>query len=205
LIYLSGKLPHGNYSDSIGVMAGPHTRQDYTADQWKVWAADNGCFSKSADFDLDVFLAWLQKMWPHRDRCLFAVAPDVLGDAAATLLRSRAVFPVIRAFGYKAALVAQDGFDLRTVPWDEFDCLFIGGSTEFKLSETAYSACLQAKHRGKWVHMGRVNSETRLEIAAIFGCDSVDGTFICFGPDKNTPLVERWLKANDTAAPGFFV
>ena len=30
--------------------------------------------------------------------------------------------------------------------------------------------------RGKWVHMGRVNSTRRIRYAASIGCDSVDGT-----------------------------
>jgi hypothetical protein len=35
--------------------------------------------------------------------------------------------------GYPAAFVAQDRWDETATPWDEFDVLFVGGSTEFKL------------------------------------------------------------------------
>lgn len=45
------------------------------------------------------------------------------------------MLPKIRALGVPAALVAQDGLEdmVDRVPWDEFDVLFIGGSTAFKL------------------------------------------------------------------------
>jgi len=33
--------------------------------------------------------------------------------------------------------------------------------------------------------------------AASIGCDSVDGTFLAFGPDKNLPQLLRWLRLAD--------
>jgi hypothetical protein len=56
------------------------------------------------------------------------------------------------------------------------DALFIGASTEWKLGPSAEALVAQAKDRGKWVHMGRVNSHRRIRYAASIGCDSVDGT-----------------------------
>jgi hypothetical protein len=157
------------------------------------WAADNGCFSQPAKFRLDEYLAWLAARQAHRDTCLLAAAPDVVGDAKATLQRSRYVLPVLRAMGFKAALVGQDGLEDLMVPWDTFDVLFIGGSTKWKLSEAAYSLVAEANRRGKWTHQGRCNSWRRLRAAAISGYDSADGTFLAFGPDTNLPKVERWL------------
>lgn len=52
---------------------------------------------------------------------------------------------------------------------------------------------LEAKRRGKHVHMGRVNSLRRLRFARDIGCDSVDGTFLGFGPDVNIVRLQRWL------------
>ena len=60
----------------------------------KVWGADNGCFGKGYPGD-DAWLAWLSGMDPAG--CLFAVAPDVVGDAAATWARSAPTLPRIRA------------------------------------------------------------------------------------------------------------
>jgi hypothetical protein len=43
----------------------------------------------------------------------------------------------------------------------------------------------ETKRRGKWLHMGRVNSARRFAIAELMGCDSVDGTYLTYGPDTN--------------------
>ena len=64
------------------------------------------------------------------------------------------------------------------IPWDEFDCLFIGGDDAFKESGLIRRTCREAKRRHKWVHMGRVNSLRRMLIALDFGVDSVDGTYL---------------------------
>lgn len=155
------------------------------------WAADNGCFGKGYPGD-EAWLAWLRDHPGDRAHCLFATAPDVVADAAATLARSAPWLPVIRSLGYPAALVAQDGLEALPVPWDDFDVLFIGGSTEWKLGPHAARLTRDAKARGKHVHMGRVNSARRFAYAQLIGCDSVDGTYLAFGPDTNLPNVLRW-------------
>jgi hypothetical protein len=99
----------------------------------------------------------------------------------------------IREIGYRAALVGQDGMEHLDVPWDEFDCLFVGGSTEWKLGAGAEILIREAKRRGKWVHIGRVNSRKRyLKFADL--ADSCDGTYLTFGPDVNLPKLLRWLE-----------
>ena len=155
---------------------------------------DNGVFGKGYPGD-DAWLAWVTKHQPIADRVLFVVAPDVVGDAAATLERSRPWLPVIRALGFKAAFVAQDGLENLDVPWAEFDALFIGGSTEWKLSSHAADLIRQAKTRGKWVHVGRVNSARRFARFELIGADSCDGTYIAFGPDTNLPNVLHWTQS----------
>lgn len=155
------------------------------------WCADNGCFSDA--FDEGKWWAWLSRTDPAG--CLFAVAPDVLADAAATLTRSAPWLPRIRDLGYPVALVAQDGLETLDVPWDAFDALFIGGTTAWKLGAAARDLATQAKNRGKWVHMGRVNSQRRYTYARHIGCDSVDGTYLVFGPDTNLPDVLSWTRS----------
>lgn len=168
------------------------------------WAADNGCFSTRYVGDTR-WIAWLRRHTEHAPRCLFATAPDVVGDAAATLARSTPWLPVIRELGYPAALVAQDGLEDLTIPWDTFDVLFIGGSTTWKLSPAAAEIAAQARRRGKPVHMGRVNSRRRWTYAEHIGCDSADGTFLAFGPDTNLARLGTWLDQpslfTDHAAP----
>lgn len=137
---------------------------------------------------------------PDLDHCLFATAPDVLGDAKATLDRARTTGMLgwIRDACVPAALVAQDGLELLDVPWDDFDVLFLGGSTEWKLGQAARDLTAQARERGKGVHMGRVNSWKRYTYAASIGCTSVDGTFLVFGPDKNLPKLIGWIQRQAT-------
>lgn len=159
-----------------------------------LWAADTGCFSKPDAFNAEAYLGWLQERQSYTDRCLFATAPDVVGDAEATLERSLPLLPAIRDMGYKAALVAQDGLESMAVPWDEFDVLFMGGSTAWKLSEAAYRLAYEAEQRGKWTHMGRVNSWRRLKAAAVSGYDSADGTYLTFGPDVLLPRLQNWIQ-----------
>lgn len=164
------------------------------------WCADNGCFGKGYPGD-EKWLAWLEKNAHAAGDCLFATAPDVVGDARATLARSAPFLPKIRALGYPAALVAQDGLEDLAVPWDEFDVLFIGGSTEWKLGAAVREIVRDAKARGKRVHMGRVNSQRRYRYAEAIGCDTVDGTFLVFGPDKNLGRLRAWLNDAETQPP----
>jgi hypothetical protein len=143
------------------------------------WAGDN-----------DAFLAWdearfrrmLRRVaaWPG---CLFVAAPDVVGDARATLARFPPWRAEIAAHGLPVALVGQDGAEGLDLPWDGLAALFVGGTTAWKLSAAAADLMAEASARGKWVHMGRVNSRRRLRIAHDLGCSSVDGTGWSMFPD----------------------
>lgn len=158
------------------------------------WCADNGCFS--AKWDADKWWTWLQTNADRASACAFAVAPDVVADHVATVTRSMPWMPKIRALGYPVAFVLQDG--AQNLPWDEFDVLFIGGSTAYKLGAEARALVTEAKERGKRVHMGRVNSFRRIEYAAWIGCDSADGTYLTYGSDANLPKLLAWLQRLDT-------
>lgn len=197
MIYLSGAIARSKIGKrkDIGVMLGYRTvgvtggRKHFTN---LLWAADNGCFT-NPDIDIDKYLAWLASLLKYLSTCLFAVAPDVVGDAKATWLRSKPVLPLIRKLGYPAAFVAQDGIDLDSIEWSAFDCLFIGGSTDWKLSAEILPLVRTALLHGKWVHMGRVNSMRRALRARYYGCHSVDGTALKFAPDRRLKEVEQWL------------
>lgn len=161
------------------------------------WCADNSVFADKYPGD-EPFLAWLAKLQHLRADCRFVVAPDVVGDARATLDRSGPMLRRVRHLGFPVALAAQNGLEDLRVPWDDFDCLFIGGDTAWKLGPAARALVVQARHYGKWVHMGRVNGWGRLRLARQAGCDSVDGTYLAFGPDRNLPRLLRWLsEVND--------
>jgi len=173
----------------IGLLVTPDTGYIRQIPSYPIWAADNGCFNHP-ERSVESFLEWLAKVPVG----LFAPAPDVVGNAALTLERSLPALPLIRQLGWPAAFVAQDGIEQTDVPWDEFDVLFLGGSTEFKLGPVAKEFTRQAKLKGKRVHMGRVNSFKRLKLANDWGCDTADGTFLAFGPTVNLPRLLAWLR-----------
>lgn len=180
MLYLSGVV-----RPDLPAMVTPRMGQQPPDGQ--PWAADNGRFAAPQDYTDAGFLAWLRRM--PAESCLFATAPDVVGDAAATLVLSAPMFEPIRAVGYRVAFVAQDGLEALPVPWDDFDVLFIGGSTAWKLGEACRLIVAEAKRRGMWVHMGRVNSLRRMRYAESIGCDSADGTMLKYDP---TRPVHRW-------------
>jgi hypothetical protein len=192
MIYLSGHIHDSLYGvPNLGFMMTPRmgNRPDLSVMKW---AADTGCFTMPESFSQADYFLWLEK-FPKRT-CLFATAPDRLGDWIATRDVSRYVLTKLSAFGYRPALVAQDGLEPVNVDWNLFDCLFIGGTTEWKESRHAEKLARETKRRGKWLHMGRVNSLRRMQIARDWGCDSVDGTYLAFGRDTLRPNLEWWLK-----------
>ena len=138
---------------------------------------DNGAFSDK--WSEASWLDALQRWQPYTATCIAAVCPDVVGDAAATLQRFRQYAPVIREYGYPVAFVTQDGLRMQDVPWDDFAVLFIGGTDNHKLNESM-PFIMEGKRRGKWVHVGRVNSARR--IAQFWMADSADGTILAREP-----------------------
>lgn len=174
----------------LGVLVTPNSSR--TVPPGVAWAADNGCFSGGDRFDLRRYLRWLERPRGDLDRCLFATAPDVVGDAAATWVRSAPVLPLLRERGYRAALVAQDGFRPEAVDWSLVDALFVGGTTAWKRSESGgYAAIREAKRRGLWAHVGRVNGQPFLRNVASAGADSADGTQLTY--TNMWPRTRGWL------------
>jgi hypothetical protein len=148
----------------------------YEHEGWP-WAADNDCFQ---GLNPKCYVTMLDALTETPGRCLFVTVPDVVADAHATAGLFEVWWRALARRGLPAALVAQDGLEhlprwLATA-WPRIDALFIGGSTDWKLGPSAEALVADAKSRGKWVHMGRVNSARRIRYAASIGCDSVDGT-----------------------------
>jgi len=135
------------------------------------FAIDNGAF---AGFKRDAFLSLLERERPRRDLCRFVCAPDVVGSA----LRTLEVFDHWRPqlTDWPVALVAQDGQENLPIPWADIAAIFIGGSTEWKMSFHAITIIKAANAMGKWVHVGRVNTPGRFEHFERAGADSIDGS-----------------------------
>jgi hypothetical protein len=207
LIYLSGTtndtIEALLIAAGIGLMIQPGNGYASRVLRFGAWAADNGCFA--AKWVEDRWIKWLELL--PLEGCLFAVAPDVYPDATESLRRGLEFAPILRDMGFRVAVVAQNGAEDLDWPWDEIDCLFIGGmktiksKDEWKLSNAAADLAHTARNAGKQVHMGRVNSYKRLERAREMGCTSVDGTYIAKGPNLNVKRMSRFLSTLDYNQP----
>lgn len=153
------------------------------------WAADNCVFTGA--FDGDRFLAWLAALEKYRASCLFVVVPDVVGDAAATLAAFAEWAPKLS--GWPLAFVAQDGQEnLEFPPAAAWSALFVGGSTDWKLSAAAVSCIRRAESIGKHIHIGRVNYRRRYDAFRLLaGSDS----WTCDGTRPRFEGVDRALRA----------
>lgn len=187
-MYLCGKGGGRDYRieagwrDDIGYMLNPWASRSISL-SWVPFAIDNGCYSKTFVFNLSGWVTDLIRIAKHyASTCLFVVAPDVVGNALATLGRSLVVLPLIRRIGLRAAYVTQDGQQSVAVPWDSFDVLFVGGTNAWKDSDASWALCAEAKRLGKSVHVGRVNGLRRLHECKRRDVDSVDGTMVRYAP-----------------------
>lgn len=180
----------------IGVLVVPRAGNHPEHVQGRVWAMDNGAFS---GLDVPAFLRMLRRYQPYQasqgyQACRFVTAPDVVANAAETMDLFRDWEPAIHAWGYPVAFVGQDGLSLSDVPWQSCEAVFLGGSTAWKLGRVARDLAAYGQARGKWVHMGRVNSKRRLAYAARIGCDSVDGTSWSRWSRRYIPTFERTMR-----------
>jgi hypothetical protein len=193
---------------------------------WVEWIGDNGIYSNAYPGD-DRYIEWLTSHAEYRSRCRFAVAPDVVADHDATLKRSWPLLRPIRRTVGRVAMCAQNGATVEDMPWDYLDAVFLAGIvecvpcgyvpaiqslpqfacpvghvlTEWKTGDVAATVAAEAKRRGLWVHMGRVNSKERVDRAVEMGCDSADGTYLAYGPDVNLPTLLSWLDPDDPRFP----
>jgi hypothetical protein len=151
-------------------------------------ACDNGCFSA---LNRKKYINMLKRV--SGSRVLWVTVPDVVGNARATQLRYRLWRPALQYFQLPIAFVAQDAQTVAEVPWGEIVCLFIGGTTSWKLGPEAAYLVREAKKRGKLVHIGRVNSAKRERMFVPLGADSFDGSQYSMFPDKHIPpALERF-------------
>lgn len=179
-----------DWPDYWGIMDSPRRGLCENIKRGRVWGGDNGAFT--GKFDEDEFIRWLEKMKPYRETCKFIACPDVIEDPLATKEKYDKYYKEIKKRGFPVAFVGQDGQENLELP-DEYNALFIGGSTEWKMGNGAKELIERAQFQNKWVHVGRVNSQMRINHFRYLGVDSVDGTKIQFGPDKNKPVLEKAL------------
>lgn len=172
------------------------------------WAADNDCFQ---GLDEVAYVNMLDRI-KGLDGCLWATVPDKVGDALETACMFEKWAPALERRGIPVALVLQNGHEHLSEwlerTWHRLDAVFVGGSNacldcewqhptltvcaecggrmqEWKLGAAARELVREAQRRGLWVHVGRVNTQRRLDYCRdVLHADSVDGS--------------KWAKFKDT-------
>ena len=194
MLWLIPKLNHkGDVSAShIGYMISPLNVINIFS-EGKQFGVDNDCYS--GKFNKDKFLKLMDKIMPYKNKCLFVNPPDVVGNYEKTTESYCQWYREIKDRGLPISYILQDGFRMK-LPELKPDCLFVGGSTEFKLSQIVLRY-LQVVGSGYWVHIGRVNSFKRI-MHFRFVMDSFDGTDVAMYP--NVILKQRnrelaWLRS----------
>ena len=206
----------------IGLVITPDHNYCDVAAEYPAVMVDNGAFSKKG-FKPGAFERLLRRVAAShaiREKLWFVVAPDVVANHARTLEMFHWWEPRIHALGLPVAFVAQDGLELvpDQMPWDRMDALFIGGSTAWKEGEVGqWEWCVErglspmqavqyspyegwlsmwegAEARGIPIHMGRVNSLSRMELAhSFYSAQSSDGTMLNFQQTDRLRDLEGWL------------
>lgn len=177
------------YRETLGHIEGLVGIRPVALNTSRWWCLDNSVFT--GKFEEKKWLKTIEKLRDWKEKCLFVTIPDVLhrlpnksvvGDCVATLGQFRKYRSMVKDF--PVALVSQDGIreQRRDIPWDDFDCLFVGGSNNHKLGDEGRWIIEEAKIRGKWVHVGRVNSKKRMNLFC--DADSWDGTCLSYAPSR---------------------
>lgn len=175
---------------------------------WFPYALDNGAFScwepKGNTFD-DLRWSLVERQWQQLVvwaqvapiKPLWAIVPDVPGDAARTLERWAQFAP---GLPFPRALAVQDGMEPADVHALEHlpDVICVGGSTEWKWETVEKWAANFPR-----VHLLRCNSPARLYDLERMGVESTDGTGWSRGDRKQTAGLEEWArsKAQPVSAP----
>jgi hypothetical protein len=181
--------------NKLGVLVTPRTGNSLAtvASSGRLWAADNDCFQR---LDTDAYESMLARISDaDRSQFLWVTIPDVVGKARDTIDRWSEWHPRVARLGLDGAFVGQDGIEEHQdcVPWGKMRALFIGGSDAWKESRHAAELSIEAKRRGLWVHVGRVNSLRRIRRIWWHDADSIDGGGFSKWPDINIPKGLKWI------------
>lgn len=136
-----------------------------------MFAIDNGGYSRQ---DMRAFERILRREEKNKGKCAFVCVPDVVGSARLTL----ELFHDLKQglADWPLAFVCQDGQEDLSVPWGDISAIFIGGSTEWKMSRGVTALIRAANWRRIWTHVGRINTGKRWEYFAKMGVGSCDGS-----------------------------
>lgn len=187
----TGRLGH---LYSPGAQRGPWTWFPYALDNgaYSCWAPGVNCFDDAkwerTEPEWRRLLFWAQAA-PIQP--LWALVPDVPGNAARTIERWAKYAPEVAACKFQLAVAVQDGMmplDVqRLSPTPAV--IFVGGSTEWKWG-TVETWCENFPR----VHVGRCNAPERFDWLQERKVESTDGTGMNRGDRKQTRGVEEWCR-----------
>lgn len=181
-----GALVTPNSANSLARVAG-----------WEIpWAIDNAAFDHRR-FSPAAFVDLCRRAADCAVPPLFVTVPDQVGNHECTAYLFERWARHLIGLGLWGrlpwAFVAQDGLeDPDDVPWDDIDCLFVGGSDEYKEHDVWTDIVPAAQERKKHVHVGRVNGMRRLRLCMSGDADSVDGSSLSRFPMTHIP---RFIEA----------
>ena len=133
------------------------------------------CHRAGVPFDEDGFRRVLKD---HGETADWIVLPDIVGGGAESLALSLSWVPEVSEHKRPLLLAVQDGMTVAQIEPLLSSVgvgLFLGGSTEWKLSTMRQWGTL-ARRAGCWYHVARVNSQKRITLCQDAGATSFDGS-----------------------------
>lgn len=155
-------------------------------------------YQQGTEFIEEPFVGLLEAMGRNAD---FIIAPDIVAGGKASLALSMSWLPRLQPYGVLVLIPAQNGLtpnDLNDIVGPKVG-IFLGGDTDYKL-ETMIEWGKFAHSKGSYYHVGRVNSERRIHLAAASGADSFDGTSVTRFA-KTIDRLDRAAKQQDLYSP----
>jgi hypothetical protein len=189
------------YSEAIGRLVTPRHYPSLaeTVAEGITLAADNDGFG---GVDFEAFERMIAALEPYAEAVRFVTVPDVVCDARGTFELWAEWAPKVRELGLRPALVLQNGmvvsgtgvrFEHDVIAWAEIGAVFVGGDDAYKQGVEVAGIILEARKRGIWIHVGRVNTVRRLRHAMALRADSVDGSGWARFRDSMLPRYARWI------------
>ena len=159
------------------------------------YAIDNGAWTthqQGQPFDRLKFLQIVSAFGENAD---FIVIPDVVAGGRRSLDFSVEWLPTLTGKTKTPLLLpVQDGMTPKDVEpvirgWPAIGGIFVGGSTEWKVSTIPAWGQFGYNH-GFYVHVGRVNTKSRLALCQASAISSIDGS----GPSRFSIAGEKMSK-----------
>jgi hypothetical protein len=203
VVFFTGTVSKGSRVGRVirregwGVVLVPELLNKFSPSHFPLYFLDNGAFAyyqRGEEFKGELFLRALEAVEEAPVSPAFVVVPDRVAAGRESLEFSLGWFERLKRefprFTY--ALVVQDGMEEGEVKEAvrEFEVLFVGGSLEWKL-KTGGRWVRLAHSLGKWCHVGRVGTESRLRWARWIGADSADSSLPLFSRQKLRNVVEN--------------